>query len=327
MLKDKNIYCILTGGIGNQLFQYSFSKYVSTIQNRNLYFISKKLFIFNFITEKNKIFKKKNNLKAFGNKINLLSLLGIKTQNCSFFFNSLYFIIPVLKKIRIVKSDSSYFLNYELFIEKNRGYDKNIFTKIITSKNKNIILYGYWQSKNYFPENFKSIFPNLNLNMYPQKKFKKVLDLITEKNSVGICIRVYEDLPGNKINKNYNKTVMGGIPDIKYYKRVINLLKLKLKKPTFFVFSSRNFSFLKDLNLSNDDYFINNDNGFSGTIDNLLLMSKCKHLVISNSSYYWWAAMIGSNYNKELKIYRPYNKETEIAKIEYFPQDWIKFDY
>tara|TARA_B100000989_G_C19468450_1_gene439511 strand:+ start:119 stop:1102 length:984 start_codon:yes stop_codon:yes gene_type:complete len=327
MVKNRNIYCILTGGIGNQLFQYSFAKYVSTIQNRNLYFISKNFFIFNSISGRNKIFKKKNNLKAFGNKISLLSLLGIKTKNCSFFFNILYFIIPTLKKIKIIKSDSIYFFNYVLFIEKNKGFDKNIFRKVLASENKNIILYGYWQSKKYFPENLKSIFPTFSPYMYLQKKFKNILDIIKEKNSVGICIRIYEDLPGNKINNNFNTTVMGGIPNINYYKKAIKILKLELKEPTFFIFSSRNFTFLKELNLSNSDYFINNDNGFSGTVDNLLLMSRCKHLVISNSSYYWWAAFIGSKHNKELKVYRPYNKETEVSKIEYFPKDWIKFEY
>ena len=65
------------GGIGNQLFQYAFGRSLSLKLNSKLYFV------YDFLKDEQKlskenIIKKKNEIKPYLNRINLLDTLDLK---------------------------------------------------------------------------------------------------------------------------------------------------------------------------------------------------------------------------------------------------------
>lgn len=55
------------------------------------------------------------------------------------------------------------------------------------------------------------------------------------------------------------------------------------------------------------------------TLDDLFLMSNCKHMIMANSSYSWWAAWL--NQNKEKIVICP---ELGMWKGDFYPDNWIK---
>ena len=55
------------------------------------------------------------------------------------------------------------------------------------------------------------------------------------------------------------------------------------------------------------------------TIDDLLLMSNCKHMIMANSSYSWWAAWLNS-FDKKIVIC----PELGMWKGDFYPAEWIK---
>ena len=120
---------------------------------------------------------------------------------------------------------------------------------------------------------------------------------------------------------------MNGTPNLNYYNNAISDLRKKLKNPTFFIFSSKKFSFLKDLNLGPNVYFINNDNGFKGTIENFWLMSSFKNLIISYSSYYWWSCYLAEKLSGDINVYRPKKNNSLDIKSDYYPSNWIRIEY
>ena len=70
----------------------------------------------------------------------------------------------------------------------------------------------------------------------------------------------------------------------------------RVKNPEFFIFSTKNenikklFSKVKELN-KYPFHIITKEKGYDGSAhDNLWLMSFCKNHIISNSTFYWWAA-------------------------------------
>lgn len=78
-----------------------------------------------------------------------------------------------------------------------------------------------------------------------------------------------------------------------YYQKAVELMKMKVQNPVFFIFSNRpkDFEWIKEhihldakivyVNLGNSDY------------EDLKLMYSCKHFIMSNSTYSWWAQWLG----------------------------------
>lgn len=119
------------------------------------------------------------------------------------------------------------------------------------------------------------------------------MDLIKDTNSVSIHIR-----RGDYLDLDHFFRV---IP-IDYYKAAITQIIKTVNNPSFFIFSNdinwvkENFDFI------NDPIFVDHTKcrNYSGyaDIEEYELMKNCKHNIIGNSSFSWWAAYLNQNNNK-----------------------------
>ncbi len=85
---------------------------------------------------------------------------------------------------------------------------------------------------------------------------------------------------------------------VEYYIQAVEMMKERLNHPRFFVFAD-NKEWVKD-HLKGFEYTLvdgNPGSGWGAHFD-LQLMSCCKHNIISNSTYSWWAAFLNSNKEK-----------------------------
>lgn len=85
---------------------------------------------------------------------------------------------------------------------------------------------------------------------------------------------------------------------VKYYEDAVALLQEKYSNPKFYVFTD-NPDWVKE-NLKGFEYKLVEGNppaGWGSHFD-MQLMSYCKHNIISNSTYAWWAAFLNKNVNK-----------------------------
>ena len=87
-----------------------------------------------------------------------------------------------------------------------------------------------------------------------------------------------------------------------YYQKAVNHIKGKIDKPiSFFVFSD-NVNWCREnldiLGLSNEDIIFVDYNKGENTFRDMQLMSLCKHIIISNSTFSWWAGYLIKNLNK-----------------------------
>lgn len=116
-------------------------------------------------------------------------------------------------------------------------------------------------------------------------------DKITKSESVAIHARV--------VNFEYG---MKEILARNYYQKAVNHIKGKIDKPiSFFVFSD-NMNWCREnldiLGLSNEDIIFVDYNKGENTFRDMQLMSLCKHIIISNSTFSWWAGYLIKNLNK-----------------------------
>lgn len=184
--------------------------------------------------------------------------------------------------------------------------DSRQFEPIIFSNKLGNYLYfeGYWQSYKYFEAYEEEIRKNLVIKK-PMTAYNKELGTqIKQKNSVAIHLRRVDYSP---------------VLDIKYYLDAMEWMKRNIENPEFFVFSD-DMDFCKQhfevgLHVSYIDH-----NGVDEIAD-FYLMTRCKHFIIANSSFSWWAAWLSENTGKQ--VIAPNSIHIGV-KDNFYPESWIR---
>ena len=265
----KIIYLYLTGGLGNQLFQYAAAKNIAIKNKAKLVIDTKSGFVLDFT------FRRKFLLDSFNLK------------NVFFNYNILFFLFRFYKKLFCLKK-----LFYSIFSIKiiDEFYSFKKFHKSVKNINfkKNLFILGLFQSEKYFVDNKKCIIKEIYPPYPTNKIFLKEYTFIN-KNSVAVCVRTFEDLPDHLSN------TVGGFLNYNFYSKALDIILKKIKKPNFYFFSTKtdnikklllNLNFLNKFRIK----IVTPEEGFFGETENLWFLSKFKNIIISNSTFYWWGA-------------------------------------
>lgn len=279
----KKIYLYLSGGLGNQLFQYAAAKNLSIINQADLIIDTYLGFVTDFKDRRIFSLEKKRIHNVF-----------LKKLIWFFLFYRIY------KKIfKLKKAFNNLFFSHLIDEMTINYYDENI--KQFKIKRK-LYLFGYFQSEKYFIENKFNIIKEITPLASYKRKYSKVAKNISDNNSVAVCVRLHETLP-----KELQHTA-GGIVYFNFYKKALNVILKKIKNPNFFFFSTKS-EYIKNLLDGVDEFkkyshkIITPQEGFKDDIDTLWLLSCFKNLVISNSTYYWWGAYFSrEKFPKQLVI-------------------------
>jgi hypothetical protein len=278
----KKIYLYLSGGLGNQLFQYAAAKNLLIINDAELIIDTHSGFVTDF-KDSRKFSLEKQKLQSVSFKENIIA----------------FWLYRIYKKIFKIKKIFHDFFFFKLINEMSINYyDENI-KKFKFSKR--LYLFGYFQSEKYFIEHKNTIVNEL-LPSTPNKKiFIDMKEKIVSCNSVALGLRFFETYSENELNK------FGGITSFNFFKKALRKMFQNVEDPTFFIFSTRlsnveqflsNFNEIKKYNF----YIITEDNGFAEAYDNLWLMSHCVNHIISNSTLYWWGAYFSSTRYKNQTV-------------------------
>ena len=292
MVKRNIIYSCIHGGLGNQMFQYAIGLSVS-LKNNVKYEID--------------LQKMKNyDLRDFSlNKFNISADVCDKSISKKFKSNKYKeFIEKVLNRFGVYLGDK--------FYEKNEFYyDKSVFFM------DKVYLKGYWQSFKYFVPIRNIILEEFSLKKDLSNENSNTLEKIkSKKESVALHIRRGDYISNSKNNKLYN--VVG----LDYYKEAVEIVNKKIKNPTFFIFSDDIDWVAENLKISGEVFYASNKK-VNIPEEELILMSKCKHNIIANSTFSWWGAWLNQNSNKNVIAPKCW-----MSTIEYlddlYPKDWIR---
>lgn len=293
------IKVLLTGGLGNQLFQYAFGRMLSVKHNTSLVLSA------SFLQSKLPLKKLATPLRY---ELGVFNIDAVIESN---FFTG-KFLYPLAKTEHLIKEKiSSIQLNKVLETEFS-------FQEELLNVPDNSFLKGNFQSEKYF----KSIESVLRKELVFKNAFSGdnllTKNKIEETNSVSIHVRRGDYL---SIKKNAQKFAQ--IP-ISYYQDAIRHMAAKTKAPVFFVFSD-DIDWVKD-NLKTEAslVFVSNNKTPETSYMDMQLMSLCRHNIICNSTFSWWAAWLNNNPAKHVIAPQRWFSDVSINSQDIIPDEWIK---
>lgn len=287
-------YIINSGGLGNQMFRYAF--YKSLIERG--YKVS-------FLRNRLKYLFQKDEIEHVFEGIKLIN--GAK----DYFFSIFYSLISILPK-----NIKDFFLKLVSFYEVKENSWFIFNQNAVRFKNINEIFIGTWQSELYF-DNVKdkiTSYFKFNSDLLTSKTLS-ILKEIDKTQSVAVHIR-----RGDYLSKPYIDE-FSNICTLSYYENAINYLEDKVSDAKFFLFTD-DLQWAK-INLNERKVvFVDINNERKNSWQDMYLMSRCKHQIIANSTFSWWAAYL--NINKSKIVIAPSKWINTLPKDDIVPQSWIR---
>ncbi|MBD3282360.1 MAG: alpha-1,2-fucosyltransferase [Candidatus Portnoybacteria bacterium] len=182
----------------------------------------------------------------------------------------------------------------------------------------NAYVKGYWQSEKYF-NNIKDLI---------KKEFtlKQCFDNVIEKDlikkiknvdSASLHIR-RGDYATHKKTKRIH-----GLCGLDYYYRAVKKMKNLYPDVEFFIFSDDIQWAEKNLKIGSKAHFISGNYKLKD-YQELILLSKCNHHIIANSTFSWWGAWLSDNKDKKVFVPRRWFAINKYNTKDLIPSDWFK---
>ncbi|WP_083305095.1 alpha-1,2-fucosyltransferase [Moorena producens] len=288
----------LSGGLGNQMFQYAIGRKIALVNNVQL-----KLDISSFEHDLIRMynlywFQIKQAFASSEELAALKSLIQTKESN------------PVILRLRQVMKR---FASWKVFREEQlMPFNPNI----MTSSDK-IYLDGYWQSEKYFLDIEDVIRREYTCKYEPNAQSKKIAEMIANSHSVSIHVR-----RGDYVS-NPGTNQLHGTCSLTYYQQCVEQIAKEVLHPHFFVFSDHPIWVKENLCLDYPMTFVTHNNHLRDYED-LWLMSHCQHHIIANSSFSWWAAWLNPNLNKKVFAPKKWFNDPRLDTRDLLPDNWIK---
>lgn len=172
---------------------------------------------------------------------------------------------------------------------------------------------GFWQCiKNL--EGIKGKLMDVFAHPEPNEYNRQLISEICGCNSVGIHIR-----RGDYLNEPEFHNICG----IDYYRKGIEIILSDGLKHVFYIFSN-DMDWCKE-NISplvgdNEIHYVTENKGKQSCWD-MFLMTYCKDLVIANSSFSWWGGFLNKNVNRVIAPDPWLNRDCE---IDIYDKDWVR---
>jgi hypothetical protein len=292
--------CIqLSGGLGNQMFQYACGRSLAYHHQTELVFDISRL-----------------NKNHGGSTIRQYALDIFNIQGKEISEAGLGKSKPLIYRILntlSIKIRGKGIQTPAYFIENKFSYNAGI-EKI----SGNCFLSGYWQSPYYFQSIEYLIRQEFT---FPNKLNRENSDWLNEihnANSVSLHIRRTDFV--NNISHDIH-----GFCSMDYYREAINIICSKVNDPVFFIFSDDIEWAKQNLKVTHPCSFISGNKGSKSYID-MQMMSACKHNVIANSSFSWWGAWLNSNADKFVIAPKKWFSDNKMNEQtgDLIPEGWIR---
>ena len=278
----------LKGGLGNQMFQYAAARQLAEKLSVPL-----KLDIAFLLADAPDRTKREYELDKFEISAELATpseIEEIKNKNKK-------------NPFRLFHIKERYYKTISPFLQKGKKYYMN----------------GYWQSEKYF-DKIESILRKEFVFKDPltETYFVDLLQKIKTTTSVSIHFRRGDYVTDSKTNRHH------GVCSLDYYQKAVEYLSKQFDSLHLFISSDDIFWAKSNFHTDLPMFFVEKNNETQHS--DFRLMSMCKHNIIANSSYSWWAAWLNPNEDKIVIAPRQWymNKRKQLQAADRVPKSWVR---
>lgn len=149
----------------------------------------------------------------------------------------------------------------------------------------------------------------------PAEKNCRLYEIMECSESVCISIRRGDFVENKKFRETYDVCTK------EYYYRAVEEMAARVKNPHFIVFSD-DIPWIKE-NMT-FPYPVDYEDGDDTVQEKLRMMYSCKHFIISNSTFSWWAQYLGRN--PEKVVISPNRWYNNLFKTALISENWVLID-
>jgi len=280
----------LSGGLGNQLFQYAAGLAASRAAGRPLY-------------------------------CDLSWYAAIKESDTKREMKLAYLGLPVDEVTRVVRTRLAVqkylkfcgcrFRTLEYIKDVEMGFDERII-----SVKGDAYLDGYWQSYRYSEGVDEELRKLLKSSRAADRSDTwKIRFELDKSESAGVHVRRGDYVTSPTASKIY------AVPDIDYYVRAIARLR-SMGVKRFLFFSDDIAWCAKSFGEDSQHIYVSGQGGLSDA-DELLILSACDHQIIANSTFSWWAAHLNARPDKHVIAPSKWFHSRQGAPAGLIPPTWI----
>lgn len=203
---------------------------------------------------------------------------------------------------------------------KRRIIDEKYFSfddGIINKTSKEVYLNGFWQSEKYFAPISTTIRDEFSYMGLLSPQARSCEERIKSCMSISLHVR-----RGDYVSENSTNQIFG-ICSINYYQNATKYLFNIFPDAKLFIFSDDISWVRQNLSFLPAREFIEL-RGKKRDIEELKLMSLCKHHIVANSSFSWWGAWLNPSSNKVVIAPDPWFNKPGIDTCDLYPNTWIK---
>lgn len=282
----------ITGGLGNQMFQYAYGRKLAMEWNMPL---------------------KLDRSELEGNRLATPRKFELDHFNVVLDF-------PTPAELNAVKLDEERGVVNKLLMKfKQRGFpvqSSHILEGQPLHKKNAIYLDGYWQSEKYFNDIAALIRKEFTPRHGWDKNNEEVLGSIQSTQAVSIHVR-RGDYVTNAVANSYHGTCSPA-----YYQQAVSYIAQRVQDPVYFVFSDDLEWCRGHLDFGGRPaHFIGHNGGDRAFMD-IMLMRNCQHHIIANSSFSWWGAWLNDRADK--LVIAPNRWFTQKDDNNIVPESWIR---
>ena len=286
------------GGLGNQMFQYAFGSYLARKNGTELKFDL--TFLLDRTPSKNEHFV----FRDFDLSIFELDVAEATKKEIAALTSrtGIPFAEKVLNKLAGTKKS---------YIREEHFHVSEQYLELPD----NVYLEGYWQSPAYFDQLPADELSRLFTFKNPVSgAAASLMETIEADNSV--CVNVRR---GDFVHNPFH-----GSMDTSYFSSAEKLLNEKYPGLSYYVFSDDIEWCRENLQFTRPVRFISHEYAGEKFQDYLRLMSACKHFIIPNSSFAWWAVWLSSNPDKTVIAPANWFSDSAIDTSDLVPSNWIR---
>lgn len=199
-------------------------------------------------------------------------------------------------------------------IDREEGYDASVF-----EGGRGCRLEGYWQSERYFAHLRARLLAELEPKDGLGVELEDFSRRLPAEDSVALHVR-----RGDLVtNPDYARTI-GSLPAA-YYAEALERLKARLPGAKVYLFSDdpawcgKNIPPVLPVEIVSGKVT-------RSALEDLTIMKRCRHFIIANSTFSWWAAWLGDHPSKQVISPARFFRQPRAMETDLLPAGWETID-